>query len=561
MAGHMAGQARATARNAGAELFCEACMLIAVDELVENQTITSGSVKRQQQFKRDDCHDVFDCYALLEAPGAEVLHLWTQVTCYKGHHGGGTEPNKTYEIRETLTEALGLRRWLMSEGTPVRTIHITLGPSDYTYKWFKPVKKSGFDLSIYLTTNANRDRSFKAFESLGNKPVPARALADQLLRDKTPKLTALSRELVDTIVDWIEDGAGPNRLAIDQARLLERTRHKHRKLAEVAVKRATKGGADIKGATLAAWNAGGGTGDPVLDGTVQRLSEGNPFHAAAVEATSSWSEYSKQSFSSASNGSLGNYIRNLWLDPNPARVMVSRRLLLRIHTNDAIDYVQDIGITGITEHNVYSGTPSAKQVAAIVKTLERRYVKRGIKTAKDLETRLCSQTARRLVVAALSFESNNGAALRPSFYYVEEALKQDGRFAAVRFGDTDLPSPVGFHADLAPGCNVRSYQNLKVVVANGTGDPLAILKAKFFSEAEFARRCKEEAYVALTLRWRRRRSMFREQYSGLPFVMFVDMAGDTRPPEYAVRRLVTAGWEAVFDVSALTKRLERAAAQ
>lgn len=38
--------------------------------------------------------------------------------------------------------------------------------------------------------------------------------------------------------------------------------------------------------------------------------------------------------------------------------------------------------------------------------------------------------------------------------------------------------------------------------------------------------------------------------------MFVDMEEDLDPPEYAVRRLVTAGWEAFFSVEDLIIYLE-----
>ncbi len=155
MASHMGAQRLATERNEQAEKLIDFILQSFIARLHQEGYIASTELPiRQKPFVRDDCRDVFDHFVELEMarPFSGIqgrFQLWAQTTCYKGNELGRAESDKTYEIRETLVEALGLRRWLREEAISFRTIHFTIGPVSYTYGWFKPAKDHAFDLSLY----------------------------------------------------------------------------------------------------------------------------------------------------------------------------------------------------------------------------------------------------------------------------------------------------------------------------------------------------------------------------------------------------------------------------
>jgi hypothetical protein len=165
----------------------------------------------------------------------------------------------------------------------------------------------------------------------------------------------------------------------------------------------------------------------------------------------------------------------------------------------------------------------------------------------ELHSRLTSDRGLQLLRASRKFEALNGTNLKPSFYYIEECLSAD--FDIVTFRQTLLPLPIAYHASFSE-TGAEPYENMKVVQKKDTRQPIAILKAKFFRRQEFPRRAKEEAYVGFTSKYALQGGAFVARYPNLPLVMFVDMA-DIEPPDYAVRRLTTAGWEVFFSVDDL----------
>lgn len=130
-------QAYATTRNRNVEVLIDFILQTFVLRLHRAGALEAAAEPvLQKRFQRDDCSDIFDHYVdlAMSAPAGDHagrLQLWGQTTSYKGHTGGTRESNKTYEIRETLVEALGLRRWLQEERAQFRTIHFTVGPADY----------------------------------------------------------------------------------------------------------------------------------------------------------------------------------------------------------------------------------------------------------------------------------------------------------------------------------------------------------------------------------------------------------------------------------------------
>lgn len=101
--------------------------------------------------------------------------------------------------------------------------------------------------------------------------------------------------------------------------------------------------------------------------------------------------------------------------------------------------------------------------------------------------------------------------------------------------------------------NVNPYTNLKVV-CDKNRKIIAIIKAKFFRVQEFPRRCKEEAFVGISLKYAFNNDQFVRR-SNVPLIMFIDMACDCAPPPHALKRLMCFGWNIVFSIDDLISRL------
>ncbi|MNE69371.1 hypothetical protein D3C80_1650910 [compost metagenome] len=81
-----------------------------------------------------------------------------------------------------------------------------------------------------------------------------------------------------------------------------------------------------------------------------------------------------------------------------------------------------------------------------------------------------------------------------------------------------------------------------------------MLKAKFFREQEFARRCKEEAFVGLTITNRLNGNDFVNRLT-FPLIMFIDMPSECTPTEYSLNRLIDFGWEIAFSPDELLQKI------
>jgi hypothetical protein len=555
----MGVQTHASQRNEQAEVLVD-FLLRSVASQLREEGILSRFVEpsRQKPFRRDDCSDVFDNYLEIELtrPSKDVegtVQLWVQSTCYKGNARGTPEPNKSYEIRETLIESLGLRRWLADERVCFRTIHFTLGPPAYAYGWIKLAKDNAFDLSLYPDPALGDFDLFNALGVLFRHARPELQMREALSAEIRKGTSALGRMVLTMsrqLHDWLAGGLRTCPMADKQAEMLSILRRQQIAAAAEAIAASRRGGADIKPRFERAVIAGQSE-DPIMLRTVARVLDRNPFLATALTAESDWSRWSNSTFGIPPGvGTLAGYVTHLWRLPPPGR-LVSRRLLLRIHSDDSVEYVQDTGIAGLTEHNLYAGDHDRRQIDAIVGRITSALTSSGIHSPHDLLAQLSGTRGRRILRASRQLEIVNGTELKPSFFYIEEALR--ARYSFLAFSETDLPPPVAYHS--AFGATVRPYQNMKVVVDDHKV-PVGIIKAKFFREPEFPRRAKEEAYVGVTTNMRYDAGAFRERYPGLPLFMFVDMEASFHPPEYAVRRLATAGWHVVFSIDELEQRLQ-----
>jgi hypothetical protein len=554
MSSHMAAQAGATARNSQAELLVETALQLTLERLERRGQIGKSSVTRQPQFKRNDCSDVFDHLVEIESiktHAGQPLVLWAQTTCYKGHTTTATESNKTYEIRETLIEALGLRRWLRKERVSFRTIHFTVGPAAYAYGWFADAKRMSFDLSVYPP--ADTESLFEELDRLLHASVTEK---ESLLRIRNagagaPAVVSYLENTEKVLLRWFSNGALSNPVADAQADLIERTASRMRVHVNPIIAEAALGGAGIKPRVVRV--LGGETdSDAALMRAAARVVKGNPFLETALKAEADWKLWCDKQYAITGNPSLVAYVRALWCSPEPAR-RVTRRLLLRIHQPSGVPYVADLGVAGVTEHTLYMADQDPGKLDAIVSGLVANLRLASVRSAHDLEERMRATSSRGVIRASRRFESGNGASVRPSFFYVEEALPS--KFKFVKFAETDLASPVGYHASFTKA-QVNPYDNLRVIVNSRSGTPRAIIKAKFFRQQEFARRAKEEAYVGLTLMHDYASGRFVPRYGSLPLIMFVDMDSTVNPPEFALRRLLNSGWLPTFTMDGLLRLID-----
>jgi hypothetical protein len=218
--------------------------------------------------------------------------------------------------------------------------------------------------------------------------------------------------------------------------------------------------------------------------------------------------------------------------------------LLRVKADVSINYIQDVDILGVTEHNLYNGIHSESQVKNIVKYLLSRLRGLEITSKSVLLNTLTSKQSKNILNKSLWFEAKNGTSLKPSFDYIVNGLMEAGY--QVRDGSTSRIKPIGYHSQFITGSEkVNPYTNLKLILDN-SGNPIAYLKGKYFRPPELPRRCKEESYVGLTLKYRLIEHGFEKKVP-FPLIMFIDMPNDYTPPPHAIRQIQAFGWKVAFN--------------
>ena len=544
MASHMGVQTFATARNSQVEFIVQFALESFCHRLVTKKLISQTEIDSQKSYVSGISSDVWDHHVSAIQSNKKPLELWCQTTCYKGNGTGKPEPNKTYEVRETLVEGISIRQ--LFEANPsidYRTIHFTVGDSDYTYQWFLDLKAASYDKSIYIGKKGYDIFSAIALAMAGTftEEDKSAALEAEILAES--QLGKLISGAIDTLEKWwISENHPKAALADQQWGLVKSELASADSFGNLPSVR----GMDIKGRTNALiFSEDAEDADKLIPLTAAKLLEKNPFLGVAIRVVSNWSEFETQiaGYELHAKG-MYEFLNLLWNSSDPIR-LITRRLLLRLHTDGSVAYVQDRNIDGVTEHNLYAGDHSAAQVASICKQIQSDLSRSGIHSTNDLVVAISSR-GKRLINQARWFEAKNGTELKPSFDYVELALRQAG-FGVTTPSKAKLKA-VGYHAELSKE-NVKAYTNLKVVL-DGGGRVLAVIKAKFFRSQEFPRRCKEEAFVGLSLKYIHSNGSFGKRIT-VPLIMFVDMASDCKPPLYAVKRLASFGWKVVFSTDEL----------
>ncbi|WP_350315749.1 hypothetical protein OHK33_12915 [Pectobacterium aroidearum] len=547
MASHMGVQTLATLRNSNVELFIHFILLKFSENLKSNGNIISYKVEQQVRFYSDIANDIWDHKVTLTKNDNKPIELWGQTTCYKGNERGVPEPNKTYEVRETLVEGLCIRQYF--DERPLiesRTIHFTVGDPRYTYKWFLDLKTAIFDKSIYIG-EPGYDIFHDIYLILENEFTEEGKLQafDNLL-SKNYKITHYVNATISDLTDWfLRNKYRESHLAEKQWGLI-----KSRISQRATGLNNPSPGLNIKGqVNELVTSINGITTDPLIAETAIILLSKNPFLKVSIQMASNWGVYSDSIYSVANNyTNLLEFIIALWNSPLPERLAI-RRILLRLRSDDFISYIQDIGVLGVTEHNLYNGDHSVESTHQICIQILSSLNSMMIFNPLELAT-IIAKNGRAIVNSARWFEAKNGTELKPSFDYVLLFLIKNGY-------TTHTPSScgintIGYHSELTNE-TVRPYTNLKVV-KDKNGKIVCLIKAKFFREQEFSRRCKEEAFVGLTLAHSYNGVAFNRRFS-FPLIMYIDMPLECTPPNYSLNRLIDFGWEIVFNPQELLQKI------
>jgi hypothetical protein len=545
MASHMGVQTLATSRNAQVEYLVHFIIEHTLDALNNAGYISNADVSSQRHYSSEIASDVWDHIAIGTQRNGREFQLWCQTTCYKGNGTGVPEPNKTYEVRETLVEGITIRDLVNQQnGCDVRTLHFTVGDSDYTYQWFLSLKSASYDKSFYIGEKGLDIFSLLDTALKGAITESAKAaILERCISEKNEIGVFISNAAQELFKWFADEGMQKSQLADLQWQLINQ---EYQKYAGKWPDFSKLKGSDIKGRTNRfLFDPDAIESDALIPRAAAKILTKKPFLSAALKAIADWPSFEAeiQRIYQTAN-SINDFACNLWNAPAPLHLL-TRRILLRIHTGDAIAYVQDRDVQGITEHNLYAGSHSETQVQLICAKITADLATANIISTKALRDNIFTQ-GKKIINQARWFEAKNGTELKPSFEYAEMALQAAG-FEVLSPSEARFRAD-GYHAEIASE-NVRPYTNLKAVF-NRDGKMLAILKAKFFRIQEFPRRCKEEAFVGLTLKYKYHNGKFAPRHA-TPIVMFVDMAEDCKPPEYAVKRLICFGWDVVFSTEEL----------
>lgn len=551
MASHMASQIGASKRNTQAELFVDYLLNDYFRDAQDQGLIDNLTIEMQAEFKNDMASDVWDHKVLFHHIKLDKnVEIWCQTTCYKGHGDiKKKEPNKTYEVRETLVEAISLRKLMLQQDKLVRSIHFTIGDANYTYGWFKSLKENSFDLSLYLDTESSNVFSLLN-SAIGSTRIEFKVregfkdLASG--NSEISNIVQYSRKKIDR---WFKDlnlSVQPN--ADKQWGLVERNIKNSN--IDNFIKNSKNSGLNIKKQASIAIN-NGHTNNSVLEKTVESLLAKKPALKRLAYVKDNWGTYcNKVQMLVDSTSQIEQFITTLWTDKKLKEV--NRRLLLRAHTRGGIDYIQDLNVEGITEHNLYTGTHKPFQVSSIVSIIIANFANEGAYTNSNIAALLTNNHSKNLIRQCLWFEARNGSALKPSFEYITLILEEHGYI--IKKPESLNSVLIGYHADLTNEV-VKPYQNF-MGIYDQSDTLLALLKGKFFSVNEFPRRCKEESFVGLTIQNSFIDDSFVQRHQ-LPIIMFIDMEESFEPPEYSLRRLAGFGWTIAFNEKEIIEVISR----
>lgn len=545
-------QRTATARNSRAETTVQALLTIFGEELLSSGHLASRPViESQVRWQTELCSDVWDHRFTGVTTDGDEWVIWAQTTNYKGHTNRKAESNKTYEVRETLTEALTLRATWPTKGNN-RSVHFTIGPTDYAYGWFSPMKSCSFDRSITIST-----REGDIFAQIDALLTSTRTESQVLgkIRDEVASKSALGIALKRAIDElhqwWLSEGLSTNPIADAQAHLIRAAIPARTTVQEIIETGSASG--FKKAAVQAILSGHVAESDPAIQEAVKQTLAAKPFLASARRQIGSWSGFCTQVEDLVDpSASMLETIFALWQAQDPQARESLRRILIRLRPQSESDYIQDVDVAGLSEHNLYGPLHTIQQGRAISQII-CSHLPAEIVEPSQLITRI-QQQGRQILREQIYFEAHNGTNAAMSFRTVIQALIHDGYVVAPT--SRLEHSLIGYQRELTSE-TVRPYTNFRVI-QDRRGNNLAVIKAKHFSAREFDRRCKEEGFVGISLSNRWVDGAFTPGLS-LPLIMLIDVEDKTAINHRGVAKLIAMGWTVVVGYPALKRLIDRLA--
>ncbi|MCE5298632.1 MAG: hypothetical protein LLF84_06790 [Methanoregulaceae archaeon] len=494
------------------------------------------------------------------------ITLYGQTTCYKERGTDGGEPNKTYEMRETLMEYLLVFLQGLKENhldfNDIRFFHVVVGDPTYSYSYFNDLRKIFYDLNVVANFEGGVQNFYDELEVLLPDSVMSDedacySILDRSYHSANPTLTKsaivhISQKFNQYFSEKLPQGKiGIFREALNilaKSRLPEIAAHFYKNLAGAGIKekyiRAAKDDASE---------------DKRIEYVVKKIFTLRPFLPEAKKAlrggSTGWNNYVNTLFDHIpENADLSLAIEILWNPKSPGEREISRRLLIKIPgiiSESEILYPQDIPIKGVTEHNLYGGDFDSKKIE-IFQFIQKKFERAGIVTSKQLKESFV-KFGRSPIKDGFEYDLQNGTVIRPTLYYLDYVLTQNG-FTILTSKQALGTTIKGFHVDLFE-INAGSFNSIGVIQKSNKS--LALFKAKFFRPQEFDRRVKEEGFISFTSYFRIKEGKLILQFETLPRIMFIDTVEGWKPDRIALEQLYLMGWDIFFDIDELIQYLEK----
>lgn len=498
------------------------------------------------------------------------LILLGQTTCYKEKGTDGGEPNKTYEMRETLMEYLLAYLNLLEQYsgiTPdlIRLFHVIIGDPDYSYSYFHIIRSKTYDLNIVVNLASGSEDLYDSLE---------KALPEETLRDSKSISQSLERALkesasIATAIKTIAEELSSFEKHEFPSSLVGKTQRDalirlvtSRKALFHMHKRSYKGAA-IKREYLAAAKGNASECSPEIRAVVQKIFLLRPFLPEAKVALSGgsagWKNYVDSHLMIPDfNIPLKQTLIGLWnIDPNGVREVV-RRVIVKLPgevSQEGTLYPQDIPVRGVNEHNLYGNTFPYSITEEIIDFLLKGYHEVNVASTEKFYSEFVAR-GRGIVKTGFDYDIQNGTVIKPSLYYLQNELKKHGY---------QIQKPMEVLRERITGYIGKLFEvnggafNSFSVICSKKGIALALFKSKYFRPQEFDRRVKEEGFVSFTSMFQVRendgKTILEPHLPNLPRVLFIDTDDDWEPNKNAVEQLFLLGWDVFFNIKEMMEFL------
>lgn len=496
-----------------------------------------------------------------------TLALIGQTTCYKERGISGAEPNKTYEMRETLMEFLLVHVNLMFgesklKADEIRFFHVMFGDPTYSYSYFHKIRSKCYDLNIVLHPPQGVQELYRALEEalptgvLNDQKRALDALESAVASKKTPMINEAILTIKNEFSEYSRMNFPQSHLGRIQADAI-RDLASERNAKAVRISENLSPGIGIKKRYLEAAKGAIDSNGNDIKIVVERIFKKRSFLPEAKRALengiSNWNTYVHSILiqdSSDREKSLEATLQDLWnISPEGKRGLI-RRVLVKLPgamSGEGTAYPQDIPVKGVTEHNLYMKIFDRATTLKLVSYMLCKFKEANVTKVEDLRKGIYS-FGRSIIKNSFDYDIENGTVIRPVFYYVVQALEQSG-YRVKKQKDVFGSTIKGYHEKLFD-VDIGAFTSIEVICRE-TGEPLALFKAKYFRRPEFDRRVKEEAFVSFTSAFEVRKegdTLLLKRRQELPYVMFVDIDPEWTPAPESVKQLVRMGWNVFFRI-------------